>query len=385
VPGTMAGMTGKPAELNQLAAQLSRQELAAVEPYLVELVDGNPEGVARQLRRFLSDNWKNLGEDNSLIQAVAKVADREQAKAEQLKSVMVTSPVKTLYRKLNPDGEITNTFGNLRALDSDLGSTIADAYRAGDELTGNKLARVLSKVQSALNDDMGRFAESPPSAKIKAAWKKADKFYETAVVPFKDRALSAAYGGKVDSDKIYTKFIQKGAGVKAEKFYQSLDQKGQAAVRYGMVQDALDKSFDETIGVFSPRKFASELEKLKTPKQVFFKGQSLWELRGFLKLMRHVESAETIGGKTNVSQKFTPYWLVGGVVSPKYAGAMLMASALAKMLFTTNTGKSYLLAASRMKTGSPAMQKLLMTVVSKVPQAAGAATSNAGATNYVPQ
>jgi hypothetical protein len=130
--------------------------------------------------------------------------------------------------------------------------------------SARRARRSCSDRASALEGDMERIRRGQGGA-LEKAWKRADEFYKTAVVPYKDKALAKALSSDTP-DEIYSQFIRvgrSGAGEdRATKFYDALDPKGKAAVRYGMLANAMDDAAIAGKDTISPAKFAQSLEKI---------------------------------------------------------------------------------------------------------------------------
>lgn len=260
------------------------------------------------------------------------------------------------------------SYTSIRGLRSDLGSMISDYYKGTNAATGSKGVEVLQGVKNALEEDLGAFT-SKNGPELAQAAKAADGIYKNQVVPFKDQIIRKAVKGS-EPDQIYKSFIQAGKGDRAQKFYNALDTDGQAAVRSQMVQNAFDEATQKE-GTFSPAQFASSLEKVKDASGVFFKGEDKWELDGFTKLMRHIQRAGQIGENPTNGQRMVQTLIAGegigagaaaltghpaALIAP--AGSMVLARSLNTM-FKTARGKAFLLAASDLPAGSPAMDSLI--------------------------
>lgn len=275
---------------------------------------------------------------------------------------------------------VDNSFNGLRQLRSRLGGMIQDAKKGGGEITGTDASNALQRLRNAVEQDMEAFGKSN-GPELAAAWRDADSYYRTAVVPYKDRALAKALT-EGHPDEIFGQFIKAGKGDRAQKFYESLDAKGQSAVRYGLVQNALEAAANPAKGdqaaVFSPARFAGYLEKMGDATGVAFKGQDKWEIDGLAKLMRHIERAgqfaENPPTGNRVAQLGTGLGLMElGRVNPGAAVGTWTVAKLSQQLLTTPGGKRLLLAASSLPPGSPAMQKLLTT---RLPQVLGTEASS---------
>lgn len=349
---------------------------------------------ANQARELLSD-IDNAGDDwNKIMQASGNVklfrnkliADRKYDKlatvadqfgavdtsniqkaidnmiAQENKSVIKNKDSLNLLNEMNQGLQNRSfNFTDLRQFRSDLSSRISDYFKGNNAAVGEKGVGALQSVKDQIDKTLNNFAQSK-TPELKTLWKNADNHYRYRVVPAKDRSLAQALKN-ADADTIYSKFITtgtreggKGTG-RAQRFYNALDDKGRAAIRYGMVSDAFEKALKDD-GQFSPAQFASHLNRYTTAKDVVFKPQDKAEIDGFKNLMRHVQRSyqELNLGDTGV--KTIPY-IIGGLVT---GSAPLTAAKLAgmtlglKQLFTTDAGKRFLLASSKLKDTSPGLQ-----------------------------
>lgn len=283
----------------------------------------------------------------------------------QNKTQVVTSPI------LGPNGQplsnvvinaTDNSYGAIRQLRSDLGQ-LADDFAARGE---RQSARALSRIKTAVESDLDTFALQSPNPQLRQAAKAADTYYKQEVVPYFDRTIKKALESDTP-DEIYSQFIKAGKGDRAQKFYNILDAKGQAAVRTGIVEEALDKATQPTTGVFSPARFAKSVEDIREATGVFFKGQDKWELDGFVKLLRAVERAGAFAENPPTGlRNFLPALGIGTaatvLTSPGTVAAGAGAAKGLSFLLTSPTGRRLLLAASDATPGSPAMNRIVATV-----------------------
>ena len=155
--------------------------------------------------------------------------------------------------------------------------------------------------------------------------------------------------------------MKAGKGDKASNFYKNLDPKGQAALRYQMAQNAIDKAWNPNKEVFSPARFAQEFERMSAPYGNVFRGADKAQMDGFVKLMRHVERAGQYAENPPTGNRLVGVAFgLGAGVNPTLAAQGAGVSAIAKMLFTTDAGKRILLAAKDVPPNSPQMANLLM-------------------------
>lgn len=272
------------------------------------------------------------------------------------------------------------TYTGMSRLRSYLRGLRDDANRGTGELTGTDAGRLIGQVKSALEGDMETFANKEGGA-FSSARKDADLFYRTHVVPFKDNALVKAFQSQ-EPDQVYSRFIQFGKEDRAANFYKALDPKGQAAIRFGMVQEAMDKALNQGAAgeeaTFSPARFAGYMRKFQDASGVLFKGQDKWEIDGFTRLMDHIRRAgqfaenpptgnrlatslPAIGAATQLAAA-VPLSFSNPAAAAATVGTVGLEWLSAKglqQLFTTPTGKKFLLEAATAKPGTPAMDLLL--------------------------
>lgn len=265
-----------------------------------------------------------------------------------------------------------NNFSAMRQLRSDIGDLVNSYYKGANAVIGAKGVDKLQSVKAAVEADMEQFAMSG-GGDLKNAWKRADQFYKTAVVPYKDRALATSLKSDLP-DEIYKKFVQvsrAGSGEdRAQKFYNALDPKGKAAVRYGMIANAIDNAtIPEKEGFISPGKFEQSLENIKSATGVFFKGGEKSELDGFRNLMEHSRRFGQFTENPPTGQRVIPWLMLGGAaIRPAEVAVVGAAAYVARQLVTTEAGKKFLLEASVLKPGSPAMQKLSDELARQMPR-----------------
>jgi hypothetical protein len=174
---------------------------------------------------------------------------------------------------------------------------------------------------------------------------------------------------------VYSKFIKvsrAGSGEdRAQKFYDALDDKGRAAVRYGMIANALDDAAITGSERIAPSRFARSLENIAEARGVFFKGQEKAELDGFVNLMRHAERFGQYTENPPTGQRLIP-WLVGGAAALDPATTTMVGGAAyaARLLMTTQSGRALLLEASRIKAGAPEMSAIAQQVAQQIPRMA---------------
>lgn len=260
------------------------------------------------------------------------------------------------------------TFKNTRLLRSQLGD-LADKY--GSPINGNKAAaRVFGDIKKAVDDDIADFAANSGNTAIKTAYKKADKFY-AGVMKSKDSAITKAMQSN-KPDEVFDKFIKAGKGDAAQNFANSLDDKGRAALRYQMVDDAMTKAWNENKEAFSPAKFAGKFEELAEPYSRLFKGDDKKQMDGFIKLMRHVERAGQFKENPPTGVRLGDVAMVGtALANVPLAVKGASVSLLARTLFTTKAGKNLLLAADNLPPSQQVALDNIMKIATKLASSSG--------------
>lgn len=255
------------------------------------------------------------------------------------------------------------SFGDLEKFRAKLNKRINSLSKnTSDEFADEKLY-ALTKVKQGLNEDLREFGLTH-SKEAGNALTKADKFYRTQFKPLKDDKQIQNLIKTNEPDRIIPTMLKKGYGDKANKLYNALDETGRLGVRYGMIMDAYESAFDKTTSKFSPARFANYFERMEEVYPKFFKGRDKNEIEGFVKLMRHAERAGQFAEDPATGQRILPFLLGGGITSAAFGGAEEVAAAgmgayMVKVLSTSDKGRTFLLAASKVEPGSKAIQAIL--------------------------
>jgi hypothetical protein len=259
--------------------------------------------------------------------------------------------------------ETNHTVGQFMQMRSTLGNLIEKAYQGKNSLVGEQGVGVLTRLRHAVENDLIQYMKDRNNPALMKAWRDADNYYRDVVTPFKDHQIAMALTAS-NPDEVYARFIQAGKGDRAEKFYTALDEKGRAAVRYGMVNEAVENATRENIDTFSPAKFAQYLEKRDIPAGVFFKGDAKWELDGLTKLMRHTERAGQIMENPPTGNRLIPLLLGGtayglaGTAGPVGLGVGIGGARVMQKFLTNPRTRQLLINASDMQIGSKAMSEV---------------------------
>lgn len=267
-------------------------------------------------------------------------------------------------RKTLVDANIKKDFKEMRAVQSRLGELTDEWGRQG------KSTSAFTQIRTAIDDDILDFAQGSGNTRLFGELKHANALYKQ-LQEGKDKAFANALRS-AEPDQIFDQFMKAGKGDKAANFYQNLDPKGRAALRYQMAENAFDKAWDPNKEIFSPAKFAQEFERMRVPYSNIFKGADKAQMDGFVKLMRHVERAGQYAENPPTGNRLVGIAFgLGAGVNPTLAAQGAGVSAIAKVLLTTEVGKRILLAAKDVPPNSPQMANLLMQV-QKLSTVAGA-------------
>ena len=268
-----------------------------------------------------------------------------------------------------------NSYGLIRQLHSDLGERIREYYQGNNALIGEKGVGYLERVQNALEDDMRNYAQNSNVPEIVDAGREADGYYKRARVPYKNGMLAAAATSN-EPDQIFQQFIKAGKGDRAQNFYNALDDKGRAAVRYNMVSKAVDDSVNPQSGIFSPQKFFTAVDKLDDAYGVFFNAKDKAEIQGFKNLMGHVIRAGQYAENPPTGQRVIPILMgiAGATAAPSVLAHPLIAGGgaavlgMTRALFTTARGRNLLLRLNGIKPGTPVADSVWQQVGREMPK-----------------
>lgn len=308
--------------------------------------------------------------DPALLGVLKKMKGALAGEAQTIDSPILGADGKPVWSKTI--NKTDNSFSGIRQLRSDIGDLVESYYKGANAAVGAKGVGKLQAVKNAVEGDMESFATTN-GGDLQRAWKRADEFYKLAVVPYKDKALASALKSDLP-DEIYRKFVQvsrSGAGEdRAQKFYNALDQKGRSAVRYGMIANALDAaSIPEKQGLLSPGKFEQSISNISNASGVFFKGAEKDELDGFVNLMEHARRFGQFTENPPTGQRVIPWLALGGAaLRPGTMAGVGGAALTARLLITTEAGKRFLLDASSLRAGTPAMSKLVDRISQQLPR-----------------
>lgn len=350
LPGPIGTSAGREAQgkAAQEAAQRVTERLASTSDDVPELVQ---KGLQVKLASFKKSAATLYGRASQALDPLGDVPrarfDRAISDEGQRQAKLGTLASKEVLALLDkyrtaPPGNFTL----MRELRSQLGEEISDFYTGKNAAIGDRGVKALRAMQEAVESDMAEFAKRSGAAGYRA-WKAADGFYKANIVPFK----AAGFRDLVktaEPEKAWRYLLSQGSiNSRAVRMYNSLDEQGRSAVRYGLVKDALGNGTNPN-GTFSPVKFAKYLEDHEAAVNAFFRGRDLQEIRGFQNLMRGVERAGQYAENPPTGNRLVPFLLGGATLIEPATGAAIAGTGFAvTRLFQTRAGRDLLLAASR--------------------------------------
>lgn len=342
------------------------------------------------------DDWAGIAKDSMLVKAkglktvasryyddLAKVADSkgdipltgtlnaiDDAIRIESESKIPDKAVLNLLSDIKTKLSSNNAFSNIRDFRSDLGYLIKDYYSGKNAIVGQKGVGLLQNIKNSVDDDIATWSKSQ-GGNIYAMWKRADSFYRDKVIPYRNTQLFSRIKNETDPDVIYSLFKQ---GVKArpQSVYNALPFRGQEAIRYGIIRDAYEGALKLEGTQFSPARFAGALEKQMPAIKTFFKGRQQGELKGFINLMRHVERAGQFMENPPTGNRNLINFVMGGgavglaMTSPETLAATAGSTYFVKTLFTTKSGKQFLLASSAMKPGTKQAVQMVESYMARI-------------------
>ena len=257
-------------------------------------------------------------------------------------------------------------------------SNFGDEIRRLESGMDLKAARPLQALKGALEKDMNQFAANA-GPDVAAKWKAADKFFREKVIPQRESDIVRGMRNR-NPDEVFKQFIKAGSQDRAQRLYNALDNKGRAAIKSGILDQAYQKAAQSGANgvAFSPAKFAGEMEKLQGSVGVFFKGADKKEIDGFTKLMQHVQRAGQVAENPPTGNRLVLPVLMGETLAPGTTAATLGTGALSRALFTTEAGKRLLLASNRFPPGSDRLENAIARFRAVAPKVIGVQVGQSG-------
>lgn len=271
-------------------------------------------------------------------------------------------------------------FGAARKLRSRIGSIVRQAEKKAVQGGENdEYVAGLKRLYSSLEEDMTDFAERQ-GGELKNKYRQAQEFFKEEVVPFKNKDIRKVGTDDYDTDKLVGFFIKNDSPKRAAKLISKLDDEGKAAIKYAILEDAFDKAMDVNKsgqGVFSPNKFATQIEKLGKTANVVFGNEDTKLINGFAKLMRAAERAGQYMENPPTGNRAIDVAVLGGAgagmwFEPGTIASAAITSKLLSSLLTSNLGRRVLTRASGLPEKSDVWRRL---ITYEVPRAISVAST----------
>jgi len=274
---------------------------------------------------------------------------------------------------LNQDlvGGNRQTFQTLSATRSSLGKEISKSYRGGQAVTGDLDATILQPIKNALTDDLSDAAQKSGIPELAAADKLFRREYSRYHGTYKDPSIVKLIESK-DPDKMMEAFSRAGVP-KAQRLFNALDPKGQAAAARGVVGEAFANAVNKRTGDFIPGNISGGIDDKLEALGVTLKGENKFKLDGLKNVMQHLAKSEPTQASA-LRQGVTDSAVKAG---EKLWSPIGLYNVIKKhgvdILFDSPAGRRILFAASTAKPGSARMNAIISANVGNL---AAKSTSN---------
>lgn len=213
------------------------------------------------------------------------------------------------------------------SLTKDLRTQLIKKVKAFSRAEDTAPAAELQKVKSALDKDMIAFARAKDKPATRAWLASNRKFAEELGVAKDTEIKRLLQSGEATPEKVMP-ILKGGKASELNRLHNALGEKGRAAARGALLQQALkDSKFFEVDINANPDVLATTLNKpnFQQAAKVFFKGKDKNELKGFTRLMNATRKAQS--GQALVKtgeQLLVP--TAGGAVGASVLGGILPAA-----------------------------------------------------------
>lgn len=250
--------------------------------------------------------------------------------------------------------------GNFEEMIEFRSDLLADVRNMSDDVNFTS-TKALMQAQEALDKDMADYAKKHGA---ESSWRAANEFYKNTVLQFKigklKNMVNERSAANFDAQSAWSYLAANKANPKRAKLmWQSLDARGRNAVRVGLLDEAMEAATKKG-KPFSPAMFAGYLEKKLPVADEFFRGASGEQIKGLIKVMRHIERAGQYAENPPTGARLIP-WLLAGTtyIEPTTAAATGTAALSVKGAFQTKFGRDLLLASNKATPGSKEFDKIL--------------------------
>ena len=285
ITGTRAGRIAQGAQQETAAKRLLGELSGDVEDFAI----GAQKGIQDRLKRAKKIAGVKFNKVNKLLNNKGDVKKTnfvnvldEQIEEVAAKGTRANQPLIRLMEQFRdtPSGN----FETIRKQRSDLAGEISSFYKGTNSVIGEADVIHLQKAKDALESDIQSFVKKTGSQEGLAAFRDANKFVQKNTAPFKKGQLKNLINND-EPEKIIAFLSANGKTSRANLLFDKMDDKGRQSVRAAMIQSAVNKA-GSAGKRFSPNAFATELEKLQSTTNVFFKGSDKAQLEGLKKIMR---------------------------------------------------------------------------------------------------
>lgn len=176
---------------------------------------------------------------------------------------------------------------------------IRERLKTDETIGKDTAARVIDKLYSGMTQDMTNGVAAKLGNDAAAKMRQADAiYYREASEIQKTKLKNILSKGAVLPDKVNSMLFSK-SKPEVEILYQSLDKSGRDNARAAIYNKAHE------IAQNSPERFLSEINKLRTQNEVFFKGDNKKQLDGLIKYLSATREASAAAVNTPTGQRLT--------------------------------------------------------------------------------
>lgn len=257
-----------------------------------------------------------------------------------------------------------------------LSENINRFYNGDSAVLGKQGVQRLQRVKEALDQDLGTFA-SNAGREAKQLYTRANRFTQKLNDDLRNTGLKNLVGTNEPEKIMAWLSVSGGRGSRNQTLYNTLDQKGRAAVRHAVIQDAWDAAIDNG-GVFDSRVFVKAIKGRQGVVDIFFKDRDFDEINGLVNVLKVTKQASEVaaGSAGGINALGRRLLTMPGIVTLGTAGAGFTAGgttglaasvglpAFATRLLTqTEKGRDLLAAAGRTTPETEAMEKIVQQMI----------------------
>ena len=245
------------------------------------------------------ERYKNIisqmGDDPIPLTNTNKAIDKaiaEHTRGGRLENKALIELLQSIKSKLNESGQDIEL---LRLNRTD----VRERLKTDETIGKDTAARVIDKLYAGMTQDMTNGVASKLGGDAAAKMRQADAiYYREASEIQKTKLKNILSKGAILPDKVNGMLFSK-SKPEVEILYQSLDKAGRDNARAAIYSKAYE------IAQNSPERFLSEINKLKTQNEVFFKGDNAKQLNGLIKYLSATREASAAAVNTPTGQRLT--------------------------------------------------------------------------------